>query len=249
MNINQLEADAIDILRRYEPMDGYHLAFSGGKDSICCETLCKLAGVKYRAVYAICTVESKETIPFIKRFYPNTEFDRSGTSMFKLIAKKGLPIRQKRFCCEYLKEYSGKGKLVITGIRAGESNARAKRIPLELDNRKNMRGKAYLNPIINWTSDDVWEFIMKYRPPIPDIYTDCQTARGGCIGCPMSGHARKELEDDPRYKNAYIKAIRKRKENGYFKQFKDEYDVYGWWVSGLSVKDYKGKQMQYKLNI
>jgi len=93
----QLIDTAIDILKRYEPMDGYHLAFSGGKDSICCKQLCELARVKYKAVYSICTVESKETLPFIKKHFPDVSYYRSGTSMYKLIAKKGLPTRRFRY--------------------------------------------------------------------------------------------------------------------------------------------------------
>ncbi len=257
MNIEDKISEAVDLLKRYEPMDGYHLAFSGGKDSICCCKLCELAGVKYTAVYSICTVESKETIPFIRKYYPNTQFDRSGTSLYKLIVKKGLPIRTKRYCCEYLKEYSGKGKLVITGVRRDESNNRKKRRLLEIDTRKKHEGKCYINPIVSWSIDDVWEFIKKYKLPTPEIYTDCKTARGGCIGCPMSHNQRYELETNPKYKNAYIKAIRKRmqltstrgknKGKKYFGNFKDEYDVYNWWVSGESIKNYKAKQRQTEI--
>lgn len=247
--IEQLELEAVDLLKRYEPMDGYHLAFSGGKDSICCWKLCDLAGVKYRAVYSICTVESKETLPFIKKFYPKTEFDRPGTSLYKLIAKEGLPTRKIRYCCRILKEYSGKGQFVITGIRHQESKNRQSRKKVEIDTRKSMDGKRYLHPIIEWTSDDVWEFITKYKLPTPDIYTDCQTARGGCIGCPMNSRSRIDLENNHRYKNAYIKAIRKSMDNGKYKNFDDEYDVYNWWVSKLSVKNYKAGKRQLKLNL
>lgn len=243
MSIDELEIMAIDVLRRYEPMDGYHLAFSGGKDSICCLKLCELAGVKFTAVYSICTVESKETLPFIRKYYPQTKFDRPGTSLYKLIVKKGLPCRQSRYCCEYLKEYSGAGKLVITGVRAEESNARKKRKLLEIDSRQRMHGKSYINPIIDWKIEDVAGFIKKYRLHIPEFYTDCMTARGGCIGCPMNtADMKHELEANPRYKAAYIKAIRKARERGIMQKFTDEYDAYNWWVSGLSFKEYRTQQ-------
>ena len=49
-------------------------------------------------------------------------------TMYQLIFKKGmLPLRQCRFCCEYLKERHGINRVVITGITAAESSRRAKR--------------------------------------------------------------------------------------------------------------------------
>ena len=43
--------NAIEVLRTFEPREGYYLAFSGGKDSIVIKALCDLAGVKYDAHY------------------------------------------------------------------------------------------------------------------------------------------------------------------------------------------------------
>jgi phosphoadenosine phosphosulfate reductase len=245
----QLIYTAIDILKRYEPLDGYHLAFSGGKDSVCCKKLCDLAGVKYRAVYSICTVESKDTIPFIKKFYPDVTFYRSGLSMFKLIEKKGLPTRVFRYCCSYLKENSGNGKLVLTGIRSEESNNRKKRGIFELSYVK--KGTAFIHPIKDWTSDDVWDFILFYKLPTPDVYSDCKTARGGCIGCPLGKQRKHELDANPKYKAAYLKAINKALANGIYKHhhFKDAQDVYNWWVSNKSIKEYLWLQRQTKLDL
>jgi len=38
---------AIERFRAFEPEDGYYLAFSGGKDSMCIYHLAKMAGVKF----------------------------------------------------------------------------------------------------------------------------------------------------------------------------------------------------------
>lgn len=237
----------IDVLRRFEPREGYFLAFSGGKDSICCYYLLKLSGCKFEAHYSITTVDEPFVKPFIRKYYPDVIFDHPEISMYNLIVKKGiLPGRLARYCCEFLKEYSGKGRLVITGVRNAESFNRAKRRMFELDNRKKMQGKAYLNPIVTWEEDDVWEFIMHYRKEfkiqIPDYYAnDCRSARGGCVGCPLGGvnHQKKEFKKYPRYKNAYMKAITRAKANGRFKLFDDAEQVFGWWLSDMSVENYK----------
>jgi phosphoadenosine phosphosulfate reductase len=47
--------------------------------------------------------------------------------MWNLIVKKGmLPTRLVRYCCEYLKESAGDGRMTITGVRWAESTNRKK---------------------------------------------------------------------------------------------------------------------------
>ena len=67
---------AVQRLRSFEPPDGYYVAFSGGKDSQCIYHLCKLAGVKFDAHYAITSVDPPELVRFIKSNYPNVAFER-----------------------------------------------------------------------------------------------------------------------------------------------------------------------------
>ena len=103
---------------------------------------------------------------------------------------------------------------------------------LQIDTRKNQKGKCYVHIIINWTNADVWNFINHYKLITPDIYTDCQTARGGCIGCPMSHNQKHELDANPKYKAAYISAIQKGIDNGGIAKFMDAQDVLDWWIYG-----------------
>jgi phosphoadenosine phosphosulfate reductase len=235
-------------LHRFEPFDGYHLAFSGGKDSSVCLKLCQLSGVKFAAVYSITTVDPPYLLPYIRKYYPMVKLDHPKISMYNLISKKGyLPTRRNRFCCEILKEYAGIGKFIITGVRKEESLSRSRRTLLQLDNRKLTKGKAILNIIIDWTSNDVKEFCDFYKIILPDIYTDCSTARGGCIGCPLSRNARKDLKNYPRFQNMYIKAINNGIRNGHFKSFSSAEDVLNWWLSDLSVQDFHERKKQTSL--
>lgn len=71
-----------------------------------------------------------------------------------------------------------------------------------------MWARKMLNPIIDWTEDEVWEFIHKYNVPYCKLYDEGHT-RLGCIGCPMGTvqHRLQEFERYPKYKQAYIRAF------------------------------------------
>lgn len=121
---------AINRLRLHEPKEGYYVAFSGGKDSCVVLDLCKRAGVKYDAHYALTTVDPPEVIYFIRRYHPDAWENRirPETSMWNLIPKKRMPPTQRvRYCCKYFKERGGEGRFVVTGVRHQESAKRAKR--------------------------------------------------------------------------------------------------------------------------
>lgn len=69
---------------------------------------------------------------------------------------------------------------------------------------------------MDWTNDEIWEFIREYEVPYCELY-DKGYKRLGCIGCPLGNNA-KELEDYPKFKNLYLMAFQKlidvRKEKG-----------------------------------
>ena len=89
---------------------------------------------------------------------------------------------------------------------------------LRLDNRENARivemcyrtHTTMVNPIIDWTDAEVWEFIKEYNIPYCCLY-DEGFKRLGCIGCPMGSVAqrKREFERYPKYKNLYLMAFQK----------------------------------------
>ncbi|PKP01816.1 MAG: phosphoadenosine phosphosulfate reductase [Bacteroidetes bacterium HGW-Bacteroidetes-6] len=220
MNLKEKIQSSIEILQQNEPAEGYHLAFSGGKDSIVILHLAKMSGVKYTAYFYMTTLDPPDVLRFIKKYYPEVVWLRPKMSMFQLIEKKGLPIRQKRFCCEVLKECHGHGETVVDGVRAAESFKRSKRKISEVDYKD--KSKSFLHAIFNWTEHDVWQFIKSEKLPFPDIYLGCQN-RIGCIACPMAQKkAAQDLELYPKFKNAFLKAVRKAKQRGIMKMFADK---------------------------
>ena len=237
---------AKSIIKQYEPPEGYHIAFSGGKDSVVVYDLVKKTRVKHKAYFCVTTVDPPELLKFIKQNYPEVTWLRPKKSMYQLIQDRGLPIRTSRFCCQELKEYAGIGETLITGIRWEESNQRSCRDFYEKDTRKN---KWYVNPIIDWKEWEVWDYIEKNNLPICELYELPFVSRIGCVGCPMAYYKtrQKELNRYPRFKNMYIKAIQKRIDKGFFKKFEDANDVYEWWVGNISMDEYL-RQTKIKFN-
>ena len=93
--------------------------------------------------------------------------------------------------------------------------------------------KTMLNPIVDWSNEDVWEFIHTYKIPYCELY-DQGYKRLGCIGCPMNAHAAEELEKYPKYKQAYMRAfermLKQRNSKGWDDQWKTAEDVMEWWL-------------------
>jgi len=204
---------AIDRIRHFEAEaismhpDGYWVAFSGGKDSVVIKDLFRRSGAKGTVHYNVTYIDPPELVQFIREHHPDVIRELPNTTMWKLIVKKMMPpTRMVRYCCEHLKERGGAGRMVVTGIRWGESVRRSKRRMTETCMRD--KKKRYLHPIIEWSDSDVWEYIRAYNVPYCKLY-DEGFKRLGCIGCPMAGKGRvKEFERWPRIEAAYRKAFK-----------------------------------------
>lgn len=95
--------------------------------------------------------------------------------------------------------------------------------------------KTMINPIVDWTDDDVWEYIRANNLPYCKLY-DNGWRRIGCMFCPMSTRAEKERQcvEYPKYKAAYIRAfdrmIAKRRKEGKQTSWKDGEQCFNWWL-------------------
>lgn len=98
-----------------------------------------------------------------------------------------------------------------------------------------MRSKVMINPIYDWTDEDVWEFLGHYGCKSNPLY-ECGFKRIGCIGCPMvSKHRYIEFARYPKYKENYIRAfdrmLQHRRELGKpAKDWETGIDVFRWWM-------------------
>lgn len=90
-----------------------------------------------------------------------------------------------------------------------------------------------LNPIVDWSDSDVWQFLRHYGCESNPLY-QCGEKRVGCIGCPLSQqhNMRADFAHYPKYKANYIRAFdRMLKTNTDVPYtWKNGKDVYNWWV-------------------
>lgn len=189
--------------------------------------------------------------------------DGTYTTMWNLIPKKRMPpTRLARYCCTALKETFGKGRFIATGARWAESEKRKEwgsfsqpdkrdhasdEFMLNSDNDVKRRmiehcmqkNKMVVNPIIDWTDHDVWEYYWHECELHNPLY-QMGYYRVGCIGCPMAGKKRyKEFADFPKYKQAYIHAFDRmlevRAQRGLSGKWKTGEDVFLWWMEDKNI--------------
>ena len=150
------------------------VAYSGGKDSDVILQLAKEAGIRFRAIYRNTTIDPPGTIKHVRDM--GAEVRQPEKPFFALIAKYGLPNRFNRFCCKYLKEYKVLDKCVM-GVRKAESVRRKARYSEPTECRwygakKEENHVEAIYPILDWTDDDVREFILDRKITLAPIYYD-----------------------------------------------------------------------------
>ena len=90
-----------------------------------------------------------------------------------------------------------------------------------------------INPIVDWTDSEVWEFLNHYGCKSNPLY-QCGHNRIGCIGCPMSTYRQQILDFEryPVYKQIYIHAFDRMINQHNFETYnwKTGEDVFNWWL-------------------
>lgn len=241
------------------------ICYSGGKDSDVLVELALRSGIDFEVVNSHTTADAPETVRYIRQRFKELEekgvkctieypkYKGRRISMWELIPiKKMPPTRLVRYCCAVLKETSGDGRAVATGVRWAESTQRKsrgiyedinknkeKRIVLMNDNdekrrlieRCEMRAQTVVNPIIDWSEADVWDYLHDCGCSSNPLY-QCGFDRVGCIGCPMASHKRyMEFRRYPKYKELYIRAFDKMIASDPSRyRWKNGQECFEWWM-------------------
>lgn len=193
------------IFRKYEKkLDCFHVAFSGGKDSMVLLELVSRAlprtafmvvfgdtGMEFPDTYkAVAEVEARCKADDIAFYRAESHFKPEES--WRLF---GPPSRVLRWCCSVhksvpqtlkIREVLGKRDYTgmdFVGVRAHESISRSE---YDYENYgKKQKGQYSFNPLLEWSSAEVWLYIFFRGLVVNDAYKK-GNSRAGCLFCPHS---------------------------------------------------------------
>lgn len=251
------EIDAKDFIRDY--LNNTAVSISGGKDSLVVLDLSVRAGIK-KIIFGNTTLTYPGTLEYIDQLekYYDFKVDRATPerAFLDLVKNLGYPSRRLRWCCEVYKfgpltHYVLKNKIkyLITGIRAEES---VKRKKYEKISKNPLIPAVQINPILEWTEKDIWNYIKHYELPYHPLY-DIGYDRLGCWLCPFQNEGDfKRLKDN--FPNLYETLIASLTENVKkfgkvgVRELNDYVNNFGWLTNALPIRNIKKGNVEYSKN-
>jgi len=161
------------------------------------------------------------------------------TNFFELVRKNGFPNRFRRFCCRELKEFKILDKCIM-GVRKSESVKRNLRYSEPTECRFYGRSKKEhvegIYPILDWTDQDVVEFIEDRGIKLHPLYYRADGSidpkqRLGCMCCPLQYHKKLQakFKQYPRMVRLYLKNLQAWADaHPESKTLEANHGIYGW---------------------
>lgn len=247
--------------RRHKKLDCFHVAFSGGKDSIVLLDLVKHALPKssFIVVFGDTRMEFPDTYKLVDIVEKRCQDDGIGfyRAKSRLTPEEswklfGAPSTVLRWCCSVhksapqvlkIREILKKSNYVgadFVGVRAQES---VKRASYDVENvGKKQRGQHSHNSILEWSSAEVWLYIFTYALPINETYKK-GNSRAGCLLCPMTS-GRSDFFRNHSYPDQLKKFVDYIKSNVIDENI-DSYILNGGWVNRKNGRDLKNPTTNY----
>jgi 3'-phosphoadenosine 5'-phosphosulfate sulfotransferase (PAPS reductase)/FAD synthetase len=173
------EGDIKHILNSVEP----YVLFSGGKDSLCTLDYIRRIGLELKKDITALHVDTTAGFPEVTEYVIETceklnvrlEIVKPKRNYCELAKRWGIPSHNSRWCCKELKirplrdflKKIEEDKIVFDGIRAVESNLRAKYLPIWFHPSFNCLSAS---PIFHWSDEDVRTYIKDMNLPQSPVY-------------------------------------------------------------------------------
>ena len=263
-----LEQKAIERIRLASDLSLKHYnkplvcEYSGGKDSDVLLELFRMSGIPFEVHNSHTTVDAPQTVRHIKNTFSeltdkgikceidyHVQENGNRLTMWNLIPRKLMPpTRIVRYCCSESSKRSNRSPFEVLGQTASKSIGVSDEKMLITDNdctrrlfeNCQMKAKTVVNPIIDWTDQNIWQFIGEKDIQVCELY-QCGYNRLGFLGCPLASKKQREKEmyDFPKYKQAYIRAfdrmIEERRRRGKDTKWSCGEEVYLWWMQDNNV--------------
>jgi phosphoadenosine phosphosulfate reductase len=255
----------VNVWKEYKnKLDFFQVCFSGGKDSVVLLDLVKKSLPKdsFTVLFGDTDMEFSDTYSFVEKI--SKQCKREGIAFYTAKShmssketwnKFAPPSRRVRWCCSVhkstpqllkIREITKNNNVTVlslVGVRAHESFARSKYEFLSYG--KKQAGQYSFNPILDWTSAQVWAYIYANSLPINESYKKGQS-RVGCIACPMRTGKAAFMEHS-NYKDEmtpFISCIIKSNEREHFSA--REYVANNGWRARASGKYLRGIERTYE---
>ena len=211
------------------------IGYSSGKDSDVIAHLAKMAGIEHVLIRKDTTIDP----PFSNKHARDkgSVIIKPEKTFFDIVKEAGLPNRWHRICCSQLKEKKTLD-VAVMGIRKSESRKRKERYNNATECRYYGSKKNHVEmfyPILEWTDEDVAEFIEQEHIQCHPLYYDESglfhpERRLGCIGCPLASRRKRleQLRQYPKFIARYVVCIKEYRENKTQKEYE----------KGKSLKDF-----------
>lgn len=216
--LDRLQAQSIEFTRKVyadykDRADVFYVAFSGGKDSIATLDVVQraLPHNAFKVVFGDTQMEFPDTYNLVNTVEASCraagiDFIRAKSEQAPADTWRvfGPPAEVRRWCCSVhkttpqiltLRQITGKSDftgVALRGVRHAESAKRSTYKPATLSAKH--KGQISADPIIDWSSAEVYLYIYAYNLPMNDAYKK-GNRRAGCLVCPMGGGSRDWITD------------------------------------------------------